>query len=209
MENILDFITDLPNVVLYLILGISAFIENICPPIPGDMIVALGAFLAGTERLSFLGVYISATIGSTLGFMTLFYVGRIIGPKFFDSKLGWRLFPPARLRQAMRWFQRYGLTIVLLNRFIIGLRSVIAIAGGMCNFNIAVCITFSFISASIWNLIFMIFGFFLGSNWNDVLEMISVIIARYSIILISVFAACSLLLAVKFFIRKRTSRSKN
>ena len=203
MTNILDFITELPDGIIYLFLGISAFIENIFPPAPGDTVVALGAFLAGMERLSFLGVYISTTVGSVIGFMTLFYIGRLIGPKFFNSKTGRRLFPPARLRLAMRRFYRYGLTIILLNRFIVGIRSVIAITGGMCNLNVAVCVIFSFISASIWNLIFMLLGYYLGSNWGEVLEVVNLVLARYSIILILVFIVCGLLLYTRFFIKKR------
>ena len=203
MTNILDFITELPDGIIYLFLGISAFIENIFPPAPGDTIVALGAFLAGMGRLSVLGVYISTTIGSVIGFMALFYMGRLIGPKFFNSKIGRRLFPPVRLRLAMRWFHRYGLTIILLNRFIVGIRSVIAIAGGMCNFNVATCVIFSFISASIWNLLFMLLGYSLGSNWDEVLEVVNLVLARYSIILILVFIVCGLLLYTRFFIKKR------
>ena len=206
MTGILDFIAELPDGIIYLFLGISGFIENIFPPAPGDTIVALGAFLAGMGRLSFLGVYISSTIGSVAGFMALFYVGRFIGPKIFDSKLGQRLFPPARRSLAMTWFQRYGLTIILLNRFLVGIRSVIAITGGMCNFNIAACVIFSFISASVWNLIFMLLGFHLGSNWDEVLEIIHHVMARYSIILIVVFTVCGLLLYIKFFIKKKSGK---
>jgi len=56
------------------------------PPIPGDTITAFGAFLVATERLSFFGVYLSTTLGSLFGFMFLFWIGSLLGRRFFIEK---------------------------------------------------------------------------------------------------------------------------
>ena len=65
LDGFLDFLNSLPDGLIYLLLGVSAFVENVFPPVPGDTITAFGAFLVGTQRLSFFGVYLSTTAGST------------------------------------------------------------------------------------------------------------------------------------------------
>ena len=83
LERFLDFLHSLPDLLVYILLGLSAYVENVFPPIPGDTITAFGAFLVGIGRLSFLGVYLSTTLGSLLGFLSLFALGRTLGRHFF------------------------------------------------------------------------------------------------------------------------------
>ncbi|NUQ20388.1 MAG: DedA family protein, partial [Gemmatimonadaceae bacterium] len=46
MESVFESLTALRPAVLYLVLALVAAVENICPPIPADTVVAFGAFLA-------------------------------------------------------------------------------------------------------------------------------------------------------------------
>ena len=86
MDNILNYLDNLPDFLIYLFLGLGAFLENIFPPAPGDMIVVLGAFLVGTGRLNFIIVFISTTTGSLLGFLVLFWLGSYLGRRFFIER---------------------------------------------------------------------------------------------------------------------------
>jgi len=60
-----------PNMV-YFVLFISAIIENVFPPIPGDTVTVLGAYLITTSKLNFWGVYISTSAGSVVGFTIMY-----------------------------------------------------------------------------------------------------------------------------------------
>ena len=128
LDRFFNFLDTLPSAVLYLLLGVSAFVENIFPPIPGDTITAFGAFLVGAHRLDFMGVYLSTTLGSLAGFMALFWIGNLLGRKFFIEK-DYRLFSAESILQAEHWFRRYGYFLILLNRFFPGIRSIISLAG--------------------------------------------------------------------------------
>ena len=86
MDLIINYLQTLPDSFIYLALGLSAFVENLFPPIPGDTMIAFGAFLVGTGRLAFFGVYLSTTLGSLLGFMVLFWLGSYLGRKFFIER---------------------------------------------------------------------------------------------------------------------------
>ena len=82
IDSLIQNLYSLPVGLIYLFLGIGAFTENICPPIPGDTIIAFGAFLAGRNKLNFLIAYLSTTIGSLAGFMCVFYIGIYLGSRF-------------------------------------------------------------------------------------------------------------------------------
>jgi len=115
LDSFLNLLNSLPNTLLYLLLGLSAFVENVFPPIPGDTITAFGAFLVATERLSFFGVYLSTTLGSLFGFMFLFWIGSLLGRRFFIEK-DYRFFRAKDIIRAEEWFRKYGYFLILLNR---------------------------------------------------------------------------------------------
>ena len=98
-ETFLNYLNSLPDGLIYLLLGVSAFVENIFPPIPGDTITAFGAFLVGIGRLDLVGVYTTTTLGSLAGFMSLFGIGRYLGRRFFMEK-DYRFFKAEDLRKA-------------------------------------------------------------------------------------------------------------
>ena len=74
MESLLHSLETANPLWAYFILFISAFIENIFPPIPGDTVTVFGAYLVGRGLLSFWGVWISTTLGSIAGFMAIFAI---------------------------------------------------------------------------------------------------------------------------------------
>ncbi len=205
VDAFLEFLNSLPNSLIYILLGISAFVENVFPPIPGDTITAFGAFLVGTQRLSFFGVYISTTIGSLFGFMTLFWIGRILGRKFFIER-DYRFFKAADILKAEEWFRKYGYFLVLLNRFFPGIRSVISLAGGISELKLVPTTLFALISAGVWNLLWILAGYFLGTNWETAKEKFSVLVFRYNMgafLIMAVIAGVIFLLVFRKRRRKR------
>ena len=107
LADILPTLAGASDALLYLLLFISAFIENVFPPVPGDTITAFGAFLVGTGRLDYSLVYLSTTLGSVLGFVCLVLVGRYLGREFFIGR-DYRHLPARRIMKAEAWFRRYG-----------------------------------------------------------------------------------------------------
>lgn len=201
MEEILNSIIAvlLPqnNLFLYFFLFFSAIMENLFPPIPGDTITAFGAFLVGTGRLNYSIVYISTTCGSVIGFMMLFYLGRYLGKEFFVQK-NFNFFNLNQINKAENHFNRFGYAIVVLNRFFPGIRSVISITSGILKFNHSVVWILSFISAAIWNLIWIHTGYLLGNNWDSVKVKMSSLLAKYNL-----FAGITITIFILIYIAYR------
>lgn len=202
VDSLINISKTLPDTLMYLVLALSAFVENIFPPIPGDTIMAFGAFMVGVGRLEFHWVYISTTIGSLTGFMSLFELSRYFGKALLQRE---HIFFIKRehILNAEHWFHRYGYMVVLINRFLPGLRSAVSIAGGIFKLNRIYVLLFALISCAIWNIIWITLGYMLGNNWNMVKEGISSILERYNLA-VTIF----LLILVLYFFIKWLIRSK-
>lgn len=196
MEEIINQLTNFlfsqNALVVYAVLFVCAIAENLCPPIPGDTITALGAFLVGTNTLNFGFVYAATTAGSVVGFMMLFAIGYIAGKKFFDVK-NFRFFPKEKIAAAEIWFHKYGYLAVLLNRFAPGVRSVISLAAGISKLNAGITTVACAISASLWNLIWLFAGYSVGNNWEIVKEKLDLIFMKYNIAAFSIIGAAALM----------------
>jgi membrane protein DedA with SNARE-associated domain len=203
-QKFFNAVDTLPNLLAYLLLGFSAFVENLFPPIPGDTITALGAFLVGTGKLSFIGVFASTTVGSFLGFLSLFMVGGYLGRRFFIER-DYRFLRAKDILKAEEWFGRYGYFLVAFNRFLPGIRSAISVAGGIARLKMRWVALLSAVSCAAWNLIWITLGFSLGSRWDIVESRLSDMMEKYNI---AIGIIISVLLVILFIWRRyRKTRS--
>jgi membrane protein DedA with SNARE-associated domain len=203
LDRFLDTLNSLPDFLIYFSLGLSAFVENIFPPIPGDTITAFGAFLVGTKRLHFFSVYLSTTLGSLAGFMFLFWVGSLLGRRFFIERDYW-FFKVEDIIRAEEWYRKHGYFLVLLNRFFPGIRSVISIAGGISKLRAFKVAWLALISASVWNLIWISFGYMLGNNWETARDKLSYFLVRYNFAILILLG----LVVVCFVVKKMMKKAK-
>ena len=202
LDRFLLFLDSLPDILIYFLLGLSAFVENVFPPAPGDTITVFGAFLAGTNRLQFFGIFVSTTVGGLAGFMFLFWIGNLLGRRFFIERDFW-YFKAKDIIRAEEWFRKYGYFLILLNRFFPGIRSVISIAGGISKLRAQKVAWLAFISFSLWNVIWISMGYTLGSNWKEARGKIEVLITSYNSAILVLLGIVILF----FIVRKVIKRS--
>ena len=206
MEGFIDWFINIshavPDYLMYILLGLSAFVENIFPPIPGDTIMAFGAFLVGVGRLNFFWVYFAATIGSLAGFMSLFELSRFFGRALLEKK-SIPFINQRQISNAENWFKRYGYMVVVINRFLPGLRSAVSISGGIFRLKRVYVGFLAFISCAVWNLIWISIGYLLGNNWDIVKTGISSIMRRYNITVSIFLGAVILYFLIRWITRSR------
>ena len=199
IEQAIITLNNLPNETIYFFLIFIAFIEYVLPPVPGDTLMVFGAYLAGTGKLDILTVYILTTLGSIIGFLLLFFIGKYYGRKFFLKK-NYRFFPKELLLQIEKWFHRYGVCLITANRFLSGARSAISLFAGMSNTNVYSTTSSALASSLIWNALLLSCGYFLGKNW----QLVVTIVMRYNQIIFAVFI---LLLLFYFWKKKKNNAS--
>ena len=169
-EFFLDIIKSISGPYGYWLLGVSAFFENIVPPIPGDTVTVFGGYLVGVGRLSLAGTVLATTMGSFAGFMTMYAAGRFLGHELL--KHGSRVFARETIDRVHGWFERYGMGVVLANRFLSGARSVISICAGIARLSPWLVAGCCLVSCLIWNGLLIWAGSMVGENWGLIITML-------------------------------------
>jgi membrane protein DedA with SNARE-associated domain len=147
-------------------------IENVFPPIPSEVIMPLAGFMATQGRLALLGVIVAGTLGSVLGAVPLYYLGRKIGDErlkgFADRHGRWLTVSREDLDKAKQWFDRHGGMSVLLCRLVPGIRSLISIPAGIEGMPLVPFLLFTTIGAGLWTALLACVGYWLGANFRQV-----------------------------------------
>lgn len=169
LETIVEFLSTVNPFLIYITVFFIAYIENIFPPSPSDLVIAFAGSLAAVAKTTFLGTLIFATLGSASGFITMFWIGKWFGLRIFESgKI--KFIPIEQIHKVERWFNKYGYIIIVINRFLAGTRAVVAFFAGMSNMKVKKTFSLSFVSALMWNLILVYGGYTLGKNWKKISE---------------------------------------
>ena len=162
---------------IYLVFFLVAYIENVVPPIPGDVLVAFGGYLAAESIIGLVPVLLLTTIASVIGFMSMYWIGSRWGAQIQKKERRFwllRFIPLEYLNKVRSWMQRWGIGVVLANRFLAGTRSVISLTAGLSHTRISTTIICSTISSILWNGILLGFGWVVHENWRLIGEYLSV-----------------------------------
>lgn len=198
IEEILNFISQLTPFWLYVFLFIFAYVENIFPPSPSDLVVVIGGSLIAHGEITFIPTFILTTIGSIAGFMTLYFIGKQVDMKVVHSGK-YKHIPVETLDKAEKWFNKYGYGIILANRFMPGTRSVISFFAGMSQLNTSKTFLYGLISASIWNLIIIYLGVIFGNN----IPLVDKWLSTYSNFVIVLTVIVVLFFIIRYYIKKK------
>jgi membrane protein DedA with SNARE-associated domain len=201
-EDILNQISTFPPLWIYITLFFFAFIENVFPPSPSDLVVLIGGTLISTGVIHFIPTLILTTVGSLIGFMVLFYIGSAIDKKVIHSgKL--KFIPIDAVDKVEAWFNKYGYWVILANRFLPGTRSVISFFSGLSHLKVEKTILLATISAFAWNAIIL----FLGIAFGDHVKVIDNYISTYSNIVIAVTVVIVLFFIIRNIIQKKKQKA--
>lgn len=142
------------------ILGLSALIEYVFPPFPGDTVTLFGAFLITARGWSFPAVFGTVLFGSAVGAMADFWLGRVLSRR--------RVGGP-RIEKLVERFRRHGEAYLVINRFLPGVRALFFVAAGMAGMRPSRVLLWATVSAALWNLLLIAAGSAVGANFDALL----------------------------------------
>ena len=194
----------------YIIVLFLIMIENIFPPIPSAVILTAGGFLTTLDNssMNIFGVIVASTLGSALGAVILYLVGRLISPERLEAILGGRAGQILRLksddvRRSQKWFDKHGKITVFFCRFIPVIRSIISIPAGMARMKIPVFLILTTIGTFIWNAVLVSLGAAAGESWEKIAGAMG-IYSKVGVIVIGTLFVAAVLV---FYFKRR--RNKN
>ena len=127
----LDLLGQIPEPLLYLLLGGGAFLENVVPPVPADTFVVVGGLLADRGSVAGWPAFALILTSNVAGALAVWWAGYLFGRDFFRGNVGRRLLRPRQLHRVERFYRRWGGWAIFFARFLPGLRAVVPAFAGV------------------------------------------------------------------------------
>jgi membrane protein DedA with SNARE-associated domain len=187
----------------YLAVAGLVLLEDFGVPVPGETVLILGAVYAGAGRLNIVLVgllaFVAAVIGDNIGFA----VGHFGGRPLVERYGRYIFLTPERLDKTTAFFERHGGKIVVVARFIEGLRQANGIIAGISGMHWAKFLIFNAIGAALWVAVWSSIGYFSGSHIDSIYNTAT----RYSTYLAIAFGVLVLAWIARVVWRRRARRA--
>jgi membrane-associated protein len=184
------------------LLFLASFLEYVFPPVPGDMVAVLGAWYATHGGLSWTVLFLSLSAGAMVGTAFDWRLGVWLGARLEGRAAVGRL-DRDRLERFERAYRRWGGLLLVVNRFLPGVRAFVFVAAGAARIPLWKVLLYGGVSAALWNVLLLGAGALLAKNEQELLGMF----ARYDkAAWIAVALACALAIAVWARRRLRSTR---
>ena len=185
-------------------------IENIFPPIPSEVILVFGGFMTTYTSLNIPIMIVAATLGSLLGAIVLYYIGKIFNKerlkRIISSKIGKVLrLKASDIEKADKWFDTKGNKTVFFCRFIPIVRSLISIPAGMSEMPMQKFLIYTILGSLIWNSVLIVVGSIVGDKWETIVGYLDNFSNIILIILVIIFVVA---MYYWFVIRKKKQSKK-
>jgi len=185
----------------------AAFIEHVFPPFPGDLLVVLGAWYAVHGGLPWWVLLVAATAGAVAGAWIDHAIGVALGRRL-DRTLagaggaatGWnRLLSASQLEAFEAAYRRWGVWLLLFNRFMPGVRAFLFVAAGTSGLPRGRVLLLGGLSAAVWNALLLLAGGLLARSAEELVSLVE----RSTMVTGGLMAAAALALAVRFLWSRR------
>ncbi len=172
LEAFLDWLAGLPPLPTYLVLALLSSVENVFPPVPADVAVALGAFLAQRGEVSAPLLGLVCWAANQLSATAVYLLARREGQGFFAHRWVRPIVPPAALEAIGEAYQRHGVTGIFLSRFLPGVRAAVLPFAGAVGLSPARALLPCAVASAIWYALLIVAGAALGLSWPRVRSLI-------------------------------------
>ena len=172
VDQFLAWMTSLPPVSVYAILIALSAVENVFPPVPADIALVLGAFLArrGLTSAPLLGFL--CWLANTASSAGMYFFARRKGRAFFETGLPRRLMPPHVVQTLEEAYARRGVLAIFISRFLPGVRAAVTPFAGLVGMPPARALVPAATASFIWYTFLVVAGTALGLSWDKARGMV-------------------------------------
>ncbi len=203
-NDLIAQLSELKDTYIYLTILVVSYLENIFPPIPGDLLIIFAGYLVGTGVIGFPEALFFSTLGSFLGFIHLYGIGRWLGDSIMSEKK-LTFLPKERIRDVNRQFLRFGYWLIIFNRFLAGTRAVISLFAGIGNLYLWKTSLAAILSALAWNALLLFLGKLLGNSWRNVLDYLQ----SYSLIVTALIVLAGLVFLLRWILKNKNLKKNS
>ena len=173
MEHLPGFINSLSPYVHkhgYLGIGLLVTAEDFGVPVPGETILITAAVFAGLGELNIFLVGITGFFAAIIGDNIGFSIGKYGGHTLVERIGKYIFLTPARISKAEDFFRKKGGWLVIIARFIEGLRQANGIIAGLAEMSWLRFVSYNAIGAALWVSLWCSVGYYGGSHLDTLLK---------------------------------------
>jgi membrane protein DedA with SNARE-associated domain len=170
IEQIALWIVDVMKALGYPGLVFMMALESMIAPVPSEIVMPFAGFLVAQGRFSVPGGIIASSLGTLIGSLISYYMGRFGGYPLILRFGRYLLLDKEHLDFTIRWFDRRGEVTIFVARFIPVVRHLISLPAGVGAMNIVKFSFYTLLGGTMWNTVLLIAGMWLKEQWGLIHE---------------------------------------
>ena len=186
--GITGFLLDLVEKLGAVGVGLTILIETVIPPIPSEVVLGAAGVLINEGRLSLVPVILWATVGSVVGALVLYSVGRALGPRrshaFLDRL---PLVETEDVDKTFDWFERHGRSAVFFGRMVPIVRSFVSVPAGVVKMPLPQFLLYTAGGSLIWNSLLIGLGVAAGDFVQANLQYLDYVVVAAAVAFVGWF----------------------
>lgn len=148
----------------YLAVGGLVFLEDFGVPVPGETILIAAAVYAGAGRLNIVLVALVAFVAAVVGDNVGYAIGHVGGRPLVARYGKYVFLTEQRIDKAEGWFSRHGGKIIVIARFVEGLRQANGFVAGISRMRWLSFLAFNALGAALWVGVWSAAGYLAGNH---------------------------------------------
>lgn len=183
----------------YWAVGLFVTLEDFGVPVPGETILIAAALYAGAGRLNVVAVGVVGVAAAIAGDNVGFAIGHF-GGRALALRLGRYVFLTSeRLDKAQGFFERHGGKIIVVARFIEGLRQANGIVAGISGMRWRRFLAFNALGAALWAGVWVSVGYRAGAHITAIYDQVT----RYSLYVLAALGVLVAAFIARHLVRRR------
>ena len=205
IQAVSHWVVDFIHRLGYVGLTLGMFGQAVGVPLPSEVMMAFGGYLAFARDLTLPLVIAAGTFGDTAGAVLAYAIGSYGGRPFLE-RFG-RLFFVRKheIDRADDFFERHGVKAVFICKLLPGIRAFASFPAGVTHMPLTPFILYTLAASLIWCTGFALIGFVLGKHW----DLVSHYLRPVSIGLLALAVIAGVVWLVAHFRAERAQRASN
>ncbi len=172
LDAFLDWLARLPTLPTYGVLMLLSALENVFPPVPADVAVALGAFLAQRGEASAALLGLACWFANTASAAATYAVGRAYGERVLTTAWGRTLVPPEALAALREASSRHGIAGIFVSRLLPGIRAAVPPFAGVAGMSPVRALVPAATASALWYAFLIAVGSMAGLGWPKIRRVV-------------------------------------
>jgi len=205
VEFLLSFLNDLPPALLYLALSGVLLLCGLGLPIPEDISLISGGYLAHARTdINIHTIFVICFVAVIGGDLAAFLLGRYFGRRLLASRWASRHFTPRKQRRVRAYFRKFGSKVIFVARFLPGVRFSIFFSAGTLHVRTSVFLIWDSLAAIVSVPALVYLAWYFGNHIDSVIQWVK----RSESGIVVVVAALAIFFALKLWRTRRKQKKE-